>query len=137
MNTLQDYVLPAILTCIPIALNLVINKTVKKKDILPCIIEIPKEILLLCMGFVVSYTAKSTNEVHATAGTTMMSISFVLLIVVYALCEYANNLYLSLSNSAGRERYKVIFWLAINMTVSWVSSGKFFVECLKQCLGGI
>lgn len=136
MNPLQDFVLPIILACVPITLNLVINKKVKKKDFVPCIIEIPKEILLLCMGFVVTYTAQSTNEVHATTGTIMIVVSFLLLIIVYALYVRSDELYTSLTGIEERDRIKVIFLLSIDVTASWIASGWFFYACLKRCLGG-
>lgn len=135
MSFVHDYVFPTILASIPILAGLFVNRKYNKKDIIPCLIDTPKEILLLCMGFVVTYTAKSTNVVQSTNGTGMILLSFVLIFFVYALRECANQQYLDLANNEEHKVRKII-WLSLKITASWVTVVYFFVMCLNCCLGG-
>lgn len=94
----QEYIQPTLLAVLAIALDLVVNRQFSKKDLIPCMVTIPREILLVSMGFVFTYTATATRDTQVTLGTTLIIISFVLSLIIYTLCRYSTNTYVALAN---------------------------------------
>lgn len=135
MVFIQDYGLPTILAGIALALDLFVNHKALAKDYIRCIIEVPKEMLLLSMGFAVTYTTKSTSETHSTMGTTMIALVFFLLLIIYALRQYTSEYYEGLANSSNVPLIKY-FVLGLAIILSCAISLLFFFFAVKQCLGG-
>lgn len=136
MGEYQNYWLPTLIAALAIVLDLFVNQSFVSKDFITCIIDVPREILLLSMGFVVTYTATSTDDNHSTTGTVMLVGSFILSVIVYALCRNSSHIYSSLANSTQSETIKVGIRLVISILVSLILSIGFYYSSITVCLGG-
>ncbi len=132
----QEYIQPTLLAVLAVALDLVVNRQFSKKDLIPCMVTIPRELLLLSMGFVFTYTGTANCDEQITTGTTMIIISFVLSLVIYALCRFSTNAYSSLANKSENQQLRNYFPLLGSITLSILFSVLFFYVSIIICFGG-
>lgn len=136
MGEYQNYWLPSLIAVLAIVLDLLVNQSIVSKDFITCIIDVPRDILLLSMGFIVTYTATSTDDNHSTTGTVMLVGSFILSLIVYALCRHSSKIYSSLANTTLSETIKICIRLGINVFISLILSLGFYYFSITVCLGG-
>jgi len=134
VDAYKEYWLPTLLVAVAVALDLFVNRQLKKKDLMPCIIAIPREILLLSMGFVITYTASSEDVQHATTGTVMIVISFFLSLLIYATCRYSSEYHSDLANT--NVTFKSYLPLVGTLSFAWIASIVFYFYSVILCLGG-
>lgn len=137
MEIYKDYILPTILIAVELALDLLVNRKFNTKSIIPCIIDSPKSILLLSMGFIITYTCTSTNSQHSTIGVTLLVISFLLSLVIYSLCDYSFEQYTELANNKNGVTFSGCFPLIASFILSMTISIVYYFNSVITCLGGI
>lgn len=137
MEIYKDYILPTILVAVELALELLVNRKFKAKAVIPCIIDCPKSILLLSMGFIITYTCTSTNTQHSTKGATLLVLSFLLSLVIYSLCDYSFEKYIELANKESDITVGGFFPLIASFIFSMTISIVYYFNSVITCLGGI
>lgn len=135
---MEDFkeLLSFIVVAIAIALNYLVNRKFKKNDIVPCLIDIPKEVVLLSLGFIVTYVASSTDEKHATIGTIIILAFFFISLIIYATCQYSSDTYLGFANTQFNTTFKNILPLVISISSEWIISISVFYFAVTFCFGG-
>lgn len=137
MNIYQDFLLPTLLVVLTIVLEVSVNKKIHCKDFIECIISLPKEILMLSMGFVVTYTATSKNEDTATVGVILIVSSVLAAVMIYALFQYSSLKYSELANNSDALAIKDYIQLILSVFIPIIVSGGFYYSSVIICLGGL
>ena len=126
MNLVQDCWIPLVLTGIILALDILVDHRAELKDIVCCIIDLPKEILLLSLGFVLTYTSNSNSETIATEGVLMILLLFFILLIIYCIRHRTTEQYNSFDSFKNGIPISQYLSLGFFMLVSLALSLAFF-----------
>lgn len=136
MNLVQDCWIPLVLTGIIFALDILVDHRAELKDIVCCIIDLPKEILLLSLGLVITYTFQSNSETIVTDGVFMILFSIFVLLVIYFIRHRTTEQYNSFESSENGIPVVQYLSLGFFMLVSLALSLAVFFYAIQKCFGG-
>lgn len=126
----QNFFCPSILVVITFLFNLFVNKKVRGMAILYSVLSLPKELMLLAMGFSILILFDDVN-----IGIIILLLSIVFAIVVYALYQGAKDF---LESSSGiNNTIKKWIPLIVRTFCSYIISGAFYVWTIYECLKGV
>lgn len=131
VSAIKDIVCPTILALLAFIFNLSINKKVDGMAVMYSLLSLPKELMLLSMGF---STLIIFNDAEVGIIILLLNITFSAL--VYLLYQNSKNY---LETSSGLTNVGVIkkWWkLFLSLSSSFVISVIFYIWTLYVCLGG-
>lgn len=131
ISAIKDIICPTILAVLAFVFNLAINKKVDGMAVIYGLLSLPKELMLLSMGF---STLIIFND--AEIGIIVLLLDITFSAIVYLLYQNSKT---QLETSSGITDVGIIkkWWkLILSLTSSFIISVAFYILTLYVCLGG-
>lgn len=131
VSAIKDIICPTFLAVLAFMFNLSINKKVDGMAVMYSLMSLPRELMLLSMGF-----ASLIIFNDAEMGIIILLLNIIFAVMVYVLYEKSKNI---LETSSGITNVGIIkkWWkLILSVLSSFIISVAFYILTLSVCLGG-